>query len=175
MDKKTLQIIAGQIVVESKLDKFSKLKILNFIQNEASTVQIKAILLDGKIVHIPKNREKEINDRFEVNEQIGRIKQAVSSAQSGGGLNIFWLAYRRARAMFDKCTIRCGTTEINTMTRQHCLKKCKMDRAREDMNVARREGKPKKVEAARKRYEKAKKKYEKSRQKLQASGRRDVI
>jgi hypothetical protein len=170
-----VKILAGMIVIESKLSKTAKLQLLNFLKNEASEVQAKVLLLDGKIVYVPKHKEKEINERFELSELVGQVRQAMSAAQSGGGFNIFWLAYRKARSFFDKCTIKCGTAEINTVTRQHCLRKCKMDLAKEEMTIAQKEGKPKKVESARKRYEKARIAYDKSRRKLQSTGRTDVI
>jgi len=65
MDKQ-LRIVAGAIVTESKLSKGAKLQLLNFIQTEASDVQVKALLLDGKILpKISPLEEQVINDRFE--------------------------------------------------------------------------------------------------------------
>lgn len=64
MDKQ-LKIIAGAIVVESKLSKGAKLQLLSFIQNEATDTQVKALLLDGKILtKIDEQTEKIIEDRF---------------------------------------------------------------------------------------------------------------
>lgn len=64
MDKQ-LKIIAGAIVVESKLSKGAKLQLLNFIQNEATDIQVKALLLDGKIVNdIDEQIEQIIEARF---------------------------------------------------------------------------------------------------------------
>lgn len=64
MDKR-LRIIAGAIVTESKLSKEAKVQLLNFIQKEASDIQIKALLLDGKILpKIDEQTEEIINDRF---------------------------------------------------------------------------------------------------------------
>jgi len=64
MDKK-LRIIAGAIVTESKLSKGAKLQLLNFIQKEATDIQVKALLLDGKVLTAIDEQTKEIvNDRF---------------------------------------------------------------------------------------------------------------
>lgn len=71
MDKQ-LKIITGAIVTESKLSKGAKLQLLNFIQNEATDIQIKALLLDGKILtKIDEQTEEIINSRFE-NYVIGK-------------------------------------------------------------------------------------------------------
>ena len=72
MDKQ-LRIIAGQIVVESKILKSIKLKMLKFIQKEATDAQIKVLFLDGKIVKLDEQAEKIVNDRFEVSEVCGRV------------------------------------------------------------------------------------------------------
>ncbi len=68
MDKQ-LRLIAGAIVTESKLSKGAKLQLLNFIQNEATDIQVKALLLDGEILtNIDKQTEQIINDRFKLKE-----------------------------------------------------------------------------------------------------------
>lgn len=64
MDKQ-LRIIAGAIVTGSRLNKETKLQFLNFIQKEATETQIKALLLDGKVItNIDEQTEQIINDRF---------------------------------------------------------------------------------------------------------------
>ena len=72
MDKQ-LRIIAGQIVVESKISKSAKLKILKFIQTEVTDAQIKALFLDGKIVKLDEQAEEIVNDRFKVSEAGDRV------------------------------------------------------------------------------------------------------
>jgi len=68
MDKK-LRIVAGAIVTESKLSKGAKTQLLNFIKEEATDVQVKALLLDGKIVtKIDEQTEEIINSRFKLKE-----------------------------------------------------------------------------------------------------------
>jgi hypothetical protein len=133
MDKE-LRIIAAEIIVSSKLTKSSKLQLLNFIKEDASDAQVKALLMDGEIVNLDEQGEQIVNDRFEVSEAGGRVaklrKTYMSQAGSGGGLNPLWLAYRKIRSIRDECTRRCGKYELNTSRRQHCLIKCKVDRAK---------------------------------------------
>ena len=50
MELNTLKILAGDIVTKSKISKPAKLQLLNWLQNEATEVQIKALLLDGEMV-----------------------------------------------------------------------------------------------------------------------------
>jgi len=88
MDKQ-LRIIAGEIVVESKISKSAKLKLLKFIQTEATDGQIKVLFLDGKIVKLDEQAEEIVNDRFKVSEAGGRVaklrKSYMGQAGAGGG------------------------------------------------------------------------------------------
>lgn len=64
MDKE-LRVIAGAIITESKLSKEAKLQLLEFVQHEATDVQVKALLLDGKVLSsINKETEEIISARF---------------------------------------------------------------------------------------------------------------
>jgi hypothetical protein len=60
-----LKLLAGEIVVESKLTKSAKLQLLNWLKTEASEGQVKAFLLDGGIVKLDKQSEEIVNARFE--------------------------------------------------------------------------------------------------------------
>lgn len=128
-----LKIFAGLIVTESKMTKASKLQLLNFIQNEATIPQIKALLLDGEIVNLDKQAEEIVNSRFEVSERskAGTLrKSAMGLAGAGGGMSPAWLLYRTIRSAFSKCTKICGTYQINTVRRHQCMDKCKADKDR---------------------------------------------
>jgi multidrug resistance efflux pump len=72
----------------------------------------------------------------------------MSQAGSGGGLNVFWLAYRTIRAQFDKCTKRCGAYELNTSRRQHCMIKCKEAKARAELAAAKKANDEKRIKKA---------------------------
>ena len=64
MTSKELKITAGTFVVESKLSPQAKLQLLQFIQHEASDAQLKALMLDGKVVKLDEQAEAIVNDRF---------------------------------------------------------------------------------------------------------------
>lgn len=66
MDKKDLQLFAGRKVVDSQMTKPAKLQMLQFIQYESSESQLKALILDGKIVKLDEQSEEIVNDRFKV-------------------------------------------------------------------------------------------------------------
>jgi len=137
MDKQ-LRILCGAIVTESKLSKESKLQLLKFIQKEATDTQIKALLLDGKILtRIDEHTEEIISDRFEVFKEnhslftedvltgmavimLGGMALAVTAAT--------WRAYRKLRGMFQEKSRRCGTYSIGS-DRTACLITIKMDEA----------------------------------------------
>lgn len=64
MDKR-FRLVAAKFVVESNLSKVAKQQMLKFIKKEATDSQIKALLMDGKIVKLDEQSEKIVNDRFE--------------------------------------------------------------------------------------------------------------
>ena len=151
MDKQ-LRIIAGEIVVESKLSTSVKVHMLQFIQKEATDAQIKVLFMDGKIVKLDEQAEQVVNDRFDVSETGGRVaklrKSYMGNAGSIGGLNPYWLAYRTVRSQFDKCTKSCGSYEINTSRRQHCMILCKLKKAQGEVSAAQKSGDAKKIAKA---------------------------
>lgn len=173
MDKQ-LRIIAGQMIVESKLSKMSKMQLLNFIKEEASDAQIKALLMDGKICRLDEQAEQIVNDRFELSEAGGKVAQArktffstvnspvgqyasaagamATGAATGGtalgslalGAGI-WALYRAIRAKYDVCTKKCGTFEINTARRQHCMAKCKIGKVQKELDAAKKAKNPREI------------------------------
>ena len=74
MDKKDLQLFAGRVVTVSKLPKQAKLQMLEWLQNEASKIDIMSFLMDGKIQHIQKESESIVVDRFKANKLSDKIK-----------------------------------------------------------------------------------------------------
>ncbi len=74
--KQDLQILSGLIVTESKLNKESKVSLLNFVQNEASVYQLMALLLDGKVATVSESDKSIIKDRFISSQFPKFIKEA---------------------------------------------------------------------------------------------------
>lgn len=140
MTKKELQIFAGLIVTESRLPKQAKLQMLEWIQHEASKVDLMGFLMDGRIQHFNEDVEQVVIDRFLVSEAGGRVAKLRKSAMSVAGgtayLGVPYLIYRTIRANFDKCTKKCGTYELNTSRRQHCMIKCKVAKLTGELNAA---------------------------------------
>jgi len=173
MDKH-LRIMAAEILVESKLSKSAKLQLLNFIKEEASDAQIKALLLDGKVVQLDEQAEQIVNDRFEVSEAGGRVaklrKSYMSQAGSGGGMSPLWLAYRAARGLFDRCTDKCGKFEINTSRRQHCMARCKVEMIKAKISAAQKQNKSNEVRKLQNQLSKAQKTLNKSTQSFKNRG-----
>ena len=74
METNTLKFLAGNIVTKYKMSISAKLQLLNWLQNEASEVQIKALLLDGEpFVELDEQAEEIVNSRFEGSEKIQEI------------------------------------------------------------------------------------------------------
>ena len=160
MNKYDLQIFAGLVVIESKLGKEAKLQILEWLQNEASKVDLMGFLMDGRIKHFDENSEQVVIDRFEVHEAGGRVaklrKSYMSQAGAGGGLNPGWLLYRTARKLFDACTNKCGSYEVNTSRRQHCMIKCNLIKLNKELQGAKKEGNEGKAKSIQKNIQKQK-------------------
>lgn len=125
-----LKLYCLNIVADSKLSKLAKLQMLNFIK-EASEVQLKALVLDGKIVTIDEQSEKIINDRFNnlLEVQAGAIARSFLTLWGFRISPLLFAAYRKIRSNFDVCTKKCGTYELNTKRRQYCMAKCKLEKA----------------------------------------------
>jgi hypothetical protein len=65
MKRSDLQLYLLDVLRHSKLSKSGKLQMMNFIK-EASMIQLKALILDGKIVNPSKDAEEIINHRFKI-------------------------------------------------------------------------------------------------------------
>ena len=172
MDKQ-LRVIAANIVVESQLSKAAKLQMLNFIKEDASDVQIKALLLDGKIVQLDEQAEEIVNERFAISEAGGRVAKLRKSYSSQVGMSqgsVIWAAYRKIRSLSDQCTKKCGTYELNTSRRQHCMIKCKLAKYEAQLAAAKKAGHDNEVAKMTNKVVKAKAEWAKSQQSFKARG-----
>lgn len=171
MDK-NLRIFAAEVVVESKLSKPAKLQILNFIKEDATDAQVKALLMDGKIVQLDEQAEQIVNDRFEVSEAGGRVAKLRKSymSQTGASMPIIWAAYRKIRSLYDSCTTKCGRYELNTTRRQHCMLKCKVDMLKAKLATAQKAKKESEVQKLKNQISKAEKTLQKSIQSFKKRG-----
>jgi len=120
---KWLRLISASIVVESKVSKTGKLKLLNFIKEQASDSQIKALLLDGRIVALDKQSEEIVNSRFKnhfLNEAdpmtiyVGMVAGAFVVVASK-------IAYNTARLVWSKGHRLC--LKYKGSEKQKCLDK----------------------------------------------------
>ena len=69
MKSNQLKILAGKIITDSKLDKNSKIQILNFVK-EGTIHQVKGMLLDGEMYfNLSDDATKMIEKRFKVQEE----------------------------------------------------------------------------------------------------------
>lgn len=101
MDKK-LRLIAGQIVVESKMSKSAKIQLLNFIK-EASDIQIKSFILNKKIIKLDEQSEQIVNERFEISEAGAGLQLVVA-----GGIVATALAAEYLHRFLSKAYKQCA-------------------------------------------------------------------
>ena len=128
MDKQ-LRLFAGTIIVESKLPKDVKLKLLEWVKKQATDSEVKALLMDGKAISVLKEDESFINERFEnhliyENLNEGIVKTIAGMVLLGGPQ--FWAIYRAIRATVDKKSAQCGIFGVGKK-RDICLLKVKAD------------------------------------------------
>jgi len=132
MELNTLKIIAGSVVVESKLSKPAKLQMITWLEEEATEAQLKAFLLDGSIAQLDEQAEQIVNDRFETH----RLNEGGWKTIGGMLLTnpIYWAAYRAIRAAFDAKSKKCGVFGIGRK-RDVCLWKLKAEQARKEAAI----------------------------------------
>ncbi|GAG16615.1 unnamed protein product [marine sediment metagenome] len=101
MDSIKLKLIAGAVVVESRLTKPAKIQLLNWLQKEATDIQVKSFLLDQKIININPQAEKIINDRFNglpLNEEFVLAAIIIAGAVTAGYKAYQYYASQAAKA-----------------------------------------------------------------------------
>jgi len=122
MDK-DLRLYAAEVVVSSKMSKPAKIQMLEFIQKEATDVQVKALLLDGKIVKLDEQAEGIINDRFNLLE----IDPLVGGAILGGLLGP--PAVKAATKFYINWISKAGQacSSLQGKEKQFCIKKYRLN------------------------------------------------
>jgi len=127
METNTLKILAGDIVTKSELTRPAKLQLLNWLQNEATEVQIKAMLLDGQIVHLDEQAEEIVNIRFNIYEQ--GLSEAGTLMGIIGALTGILPIWRALAVQFSDAQRQCGTFKISK-DRDACMAKARMGYAK---------------------------------------------
>ncbi len=134
MDKQ-LRMMAAQIVVESKLSKAAKIQMLNFIKEDATDAQVKALLLDGKIVQLDEQAEEIVNKRFELSDLNESVALAVGIVALGiSWTGVGWLAYRGIKSAFNEKAHRCGTFSVG-IKRKSCYAEIEVQRLKKTIEL----------------------------------------
>ncbi len=75
---------ADLMVTESNLSESTKLQLGNWLEKEATEAQVKAFILDKRIVHLDKQSEEIVNDRFEALDELGVLTTLWATATFAG-------------------------------------------------------------------------------------------
>ena len=130
---KQLRLLAGEIVIESDMSKASKLQLLNFIKEEATDAQIKALLMDGKIIKLDEQAEEIVNDRFKqhkLNEFEGATGVTLVSYVVTMIVAMAFAAVKRSRERgHDVCDRYFGNEKAN------CIKKYRKHGLEEKLKI----------------------------------------
>lgn len=121
MAKNNLKIFTASVVSETSLSKESKLKLFEFIQKEASDVQLKSLLLDGKIVEVDELSEEIVNERFNLSPYNDLLQELVwfGIPVIGAMVGALILAKRFLKKETRKCGVMLGNK------RKICINKAK--------------------------------------------------
>jgi len=140
MDKnKELRLVAASIVTNSKIHKEGKLQLLNFIKEQASDAQVKALLLDGKIVSLDKQSENVINDRFKNHflNEVDPMSIVLTVAIAGSAVLIskaLWVTWRMMKANFSEKAAKCGALTTG-VTRKACYAQLDIYKAEQTIKI----------------------------------------
>jgi hypothetical protein len=121
MDK-NIRFVAAEFVVFSDLSKEAKLQLLNFIQSEATDSQVKALILDGKIVKLDEQAEEIVNERFALLEFDPIVTWLGFTAAMFGAIGLN-MATHMYKTYLSKAGKACAG--ISGEDRQKCISKYK--------------------------------------------------
>jgi len=74
MTSKDLKLLAGEMVLESDYSDSAKKQLFNFIAEEANEIQIKSLMIDGKMTKIAEDAVQIIDKRFENMVENGMVE-----------------------------------------------------------------------------------------------------
>lgn len=134
MDKR-LRLMAAKVIFGStKLNKESKNQLFNFIQKEGTDAQVKALLLDGKIlINIDEQTEEIINARFASHKtlsELGAVGGTLASLFTLGA----YQAWRTLASQYSDAHKQCGTHKISN-DRDACIAKARMNFANKRISM----------------------------------------
>jgi hypothetical protein len=143
MTGKTLKLFAATVVVESKLSKVAKKQMLSFIKNEATVPQIKALLMDGKIVQLDAQAEEIVHERF---KKFHLTEDAIVEGTFKTILGMIlltpigWAYWRGIKAAFSEKQRRCGMLGIGAK-RDACLLAATAEMSKRTIELLKKESK----------------------------------
>jgi len=82
MDKFTLKVCLGQMIVESNIDKPSKQILLQWLQTENDQHQLMSFALDSELIKLDEMSKKIVQDRFDNSEIKSLFESYVSEIPS---------------------------------------------------------------------------------------------
>lgn len=136
MDKQ-IRLTAASVIVSSKLSKPTKLQLLNFVKEEATLAQVKALLLDGEIVTLDEEAEKIVNERFKThpfNSEGGCLAEAGTVLGVLGVLTGVLPFWRALASTFSDAQRQCGVIKISK-DRDACLAKARLNYAKKRIQI----------------------------------------
>ena len=127
MKKSTLKIMSYLIINESTNDEIERNELFKLLKNSNKNELIDFINENRYILNeliLPKTQTT-----------MSVVGMGVSGRMPHKGLPV-WLFYKMVRSFFDKCMKRCGIFDINSIRRQVCIVRCRIDKYEKLLNIA---------------------------------------
>ena len=119
MDKRSLKLLSCLIVNEAKITNERKIQLVESIKNANEKELIKFLKLNEELLH-------------EIHPKTKTFMSLTGGPTSPSPVG---LLYRKIRSMFDVCTKKCGTYEINSIRRQVCMVRCNIASTQAQINA----------------------------------------
>ena len=128
---KQLRLVAAYKVVISPASNKVKEQLLKFIKEDASDAQIKALLMDGRIVQLDEHAEEIVNDRFEGHSALIESGMFLQMLSKMVGILPTW---RKVAGMFSDAHQQCGLQKISK-DRDACMANARLGYAKKKIEV----------------------------------------
>jgi len=131
MMSKQLRLVAAYKVVTSSASKNVKEHLIKFIKEDASDAQIKALLMDGRVVQLDEQAEEIVNDRFEGYPHLNESGMFLQILGKMVGVLPIW---RKLAGIFSDAHRQCGLQKISK-DRDACMAKARLGYALKKIEI----------------------------------------
>jgi len=123
MKKSKLKLISSLIINESNTNELEKKELFKLVENSSKE----------DLINFIKENQTVLNELI-----TPKIKSFLSISGATTGFGIPFVIYRAILSLHGKCTRNCGRFEYNTIRRQVCMVRCKIDKYEKMLEAAKK-------------------------------------